>query len=58
MSDVKRPDTQGVPRRRYKWPWFVLLAFLAAVGLAVLWLSFEIRRTQRIRDLNAPGRQL
>ncbi|HLH56588.1 MAG TPA: hypothetical protein VKY92_23590 [Verrucomicrobiae bacterium] len=39
-------------RRTYIWPWAVLAAFVAAVLLAILWLSFEIRRTQRIRDAN------
>jgi hypothetical protein len=39
-------------RQRYTWPWFLLVGFLAAVALAALWLSFEIQRTRRIRDLN------
>ena len=42
-------------KRRYKWPWFVLAAVLLGVLLAVLWLSREIERTRRIRDLNAPA---
>jgi len=42
-------------KRRYKWPWFVLAAVLLGVLLAVLWLSWEVERTRRIRDLNAPG---
>ena len=41
-------------RRRYTWPWFVLAAVLLAIALAVLWMSKEIARTRRIRDLNAP----
>jgi hypothetical protein len=41
-------------RRRYRWPWFMLAALCAAIALAILWLSVEIERTRRIRDLNAP----
>ena len=40
--------------RRYTWPWFVLAAVLLAIALAVLWMSQEVERTRRIRDLNAP----
>ena len=46
------PDPQG--KRRYTWPWFVLAAVLLAIALAVLWMSKEVERTRRIRDLNAP----
>jgi hypothetical protein len=48
----KLPDPGN--RRRYTWPWFVLAAVLLAIALAVLWMSKEIARTRRIRDLNAP----
>jgi len=47
------PDPQS--RRRYTWPWFVLAAVLLAIALAVAWMSKEIARTRRIRDLNAPA---
>jgi len=40
--------------RRYTWPWFVLAAVLLALALAVLWMSKEIERARRIRDLNTP----
>ena len=42
-------------QRRYTWPWFVLAAVLLAITLAVLWMSKEVERTRRIRDLNAPA---
>jgi hypothetical protein len=42
------------PPRRYKWPWFVLAAFLLGVALAVMWLSFDIRKVEQERNLNAP----
>ena len=47
------PETQN--QRRYTWPWFVLVAVLLAIALAVAWMSKEIARTRRIRDLNAPA---
>lgn len=54
MSDKGNlPDTP--PKRHYTWPWFVLGAVLLAIALAVLWMSKEIERTRRIRDLNAPA---
>ena len=47
------PEPQD--QRRYTWPWFVLAAVLLAIALAVLWMSKEIERARRIRDLNAPA---
>ena len=40
--------------RRHRWPWLVLAAFLLGVALAVLWISFEVRKVERERDVNAP----
>jgi hypothetical protein len=42
------------PKQNYKWPWFVLAAFVAAVALAVLWMSFAVHRERQERDFNAP----
>jgi hypothetical protein len=39
-------------KQRYRWPWFVLAFFILAVLLAVLWMSFEVRRMKRIREIN------
>ena len=50
LSDTPR-------QRHYTWPWFVLGAVLLAIALAVLWMSKEIEKTRRIRDLNAPAPQ-
>jgi len=55
-SDTGKPT--GAPdKRNYTWPWFVLGAVLLAIALAVLWMSKEVERTRRIRDLNAPAAQ-
>jgi hypothetical protein len=43
-----------LPKPNYKWPWFVLAAFLMAVALAVLWMSFAVRHERQQRDFNAP----
>jgi hypothetical protein len=40
--------------RNYKWPWFVLAAFLLGVALAIAWMSFAVHREKQERDLNAP----
>jgi len=53
-ADDEKPQTS---RRKYVWPWFVLGAVLLGIALSVLWLSHEIERTRRIRDLNAPAAQ-
>ena len=57
MTDDKSnlPDAPDKPH--YTWPWFVLGAVLLGLALAVLWMSKEVERTGRIRDLNAPAPQ-
>jgi len=45
---------QDTPKRRYQWPWFVLAAFLLGVALAILWMSFEVRKVEQERKVNAP----
>jgi hypothetical protein len=51
-STNQEPAKSPVPQR-YLWPWFVLAAVLLAFALAAYWLSFEIERTRRVRDLNS-----
>jgi hypothetical protein len=52
MEQQRETEPGGV-QRRYLWPWFVLGAVLLAIILSVLWVSHEVERTRRIRDLNA-----
>jgi len=40
--------------RRYQWPWFVLAAFLLGVALAILWMSFAVKKVEQERNVNAP----
>jgi hypothetical protein len=42
------------PPHRYRWPWLVLAAFLLGVALAILWMSFEVRKVGQERNVNAP----
>src|SRR5439155_22171043 len=55
MQDKNTKDAAAKPR--YKWPWFVLAAVLLGAALALVWMSGEIERTRRIRDLNSPTQQ-
>jgi hypothetical protein len=41
-------------RPKYRWPWVLLIFFLLFCALAVVWMLVEVKRTQRIRDLNSP----
>src|ERR1041385_4209545 len=54
MQIEKAQRDNAMTNPRHRWPWFVLAALIVAILLAALWLSFEIARTKRIRDLNAP----
>jgi hypothetical protein len=47
-------DEPNEKPRRYRWPWFVLAAFLLGVALAILWMVFEIRTVEQERNPNAP----
>ena len=51
---IIRMDDQNENPQRYQWPWFVLAAFLLAVALAIVWMSFAVHREKQERDFNAP----
>lgn len=57
MQTDKAQKDKTTTAPHHTWPWFVLGALVLAILLAGLWLSFEIARTKRIHDLNAPGSQ-
>ena len=50
---IKMDEPNEKPRR-YRWPWFVLAAFVLGVALAILWMVFEIRTVERERNPNVP----
>ena len=39
---------------RYRWPWFVLGAFLLAVVLAVAWMAYAVHLERQARNFNPP----
>jgi hypothetical protein len=41
-------------RSRYNWPWFVLAAVLLGIVLAVVWVSFAVKKVEQQRNFNAP----
>jgi hypothetical protein len=42
------------PKLNYRWPWFVGAAVVLAVVLAVVWLSFAVKKVERERDFSTP----
>jgi len=48
-------EPNEIPPRRYKWPWFVLAAFLLGLVLAILWMMFDVRAIEQERSLNMPS---
>jgi hypothetical protein len=41
-------------KRKYVWPWYLLAFVVLWIALAIIWMSFEVRKTRRNRELNAP----
>jgi hypothetical protein len=50
---VSEPD-EIPPKRNYKWPWFLLAAVLLGIVLAVVWVSFAVKKVEQQRNFNAP----
>ena len=48
-------DEENEKPRRYKWPWFVLAAVLLSIVLAVVWVSFAVKKVERERNFNPPN---
>jgi len=53
VDDIETSTGLAAPRK-YVWPWFVALAVVLAIILAVLWISKEVERTRRLREVNPP----
>jgi len=47
-------QNENAPKQNYKWPWFVAVAVLLGITLAVAWVSFAVKKVERERDFNAP----
>ena len=54
MADEPNQNDLPPERPNYRWPWFVLVAFVLAVVLAVIWMTVEVRRQNKYRQLNTP----
>jgi len=54
MTLPLEPESSASPKPAYKWPRFMLAAVVLAVVLAVIWMSYAIKRTRMIRNLNYP----
>ena len=54
LRRMAEPNEDGTPPR-YRWPWVVLAALVLAVILAVVWMSFAVRKLRQERDLNVPA---
>jgi hypothetical protein len=50
---MNTPD-ENSPRPKYQWPWFALAALLLAIALAVVWMTFAVKKVERERDFSAP----
>ena len=48
----KRDDNS--PRQKYRWPWFAAAAVLLAIVLAVVWMTFAVKKVERESDFSAP----
>lgn len=46
-------ETNANPRR-YKWPWFVAAALALGFALAIVWVTFAVKKVERERDVNGP----
>ena len=44
----------NVPQQNYKWPWFAAAAVVLALVLAIVWMSFAVKKVERERDDNSP----
>jgi hypothetical protein len=56
MAEESKDEHEPAPRK-FVWPWFVVGALLLGIALSILWMSYEVDRTRRIRELNAPQPQ-
>ena len=45
---------ENPPKRNYQWPWIVGAAVMLGIALAIIWMSFAVRKVERERDFNAP----
>ena len=49
-----RKSGGNAPKQNYKWPWFVGAAVVLGFVLAIVWVSFAVKKIERERDFGAP----
>lgn len=47
--------TNNPPGPKYRWPWFVLAMVVLGIVLAVVWMTFAVRKVEQQRSLNPPA---
>jgi bacteriorhodopsin len=50
MSD----PADNLPKPTYKWPWFAAAAAVLAIVLAIVWMTFAVKKVESERDFSAP----
>lgn len=50
---IKMNEQKDYPRH-YQWPWFVMAAVLLGIVLAIVWVSFAVKKVEQERNVNAP----
>ena len=45
---------ENPPKQNLKWPWFAAVAVVLAIVLAVVWMTFAVRKIERESDFSAP----
>jgi F0F1-type ATP synthase assembly protein I len=53
LGQMSEPEN-NLPKRTYKWPWFVLAFVVLGIVLAVFWVALAARKIEQQRDYNAP----
>ncbi|HEY4417308.1 MAG TPA: hypothetical protein VGO57_16575 [Verrucomicrobiae bacterium] len=47
-------ENETPPQPHYRWPWFALAFVVLGIVLAIVWMSYAVRREKAERDFNAP----
>ena len=46
--------SESSPKQKFKWPWLVGAAVVLAIALAIVWMSFAVKKVERERDFGTP----
>lgn len=48
-------EQDNIPKRQYKWPWFLLAAVILFFVLTIIWMSFAVHREEQERGFSTPA---